>query len=157
MKITEKLLWKYIEGDCTTEECFTIEQALEVDSTLKKEWLERKILHQMMEKQELKSPSMRFTKNVMESLPRLYDYSISKKQLRPFLWVVLGSSLIILLLAIFSNTTADNSSIMKWLPNGNAMSSFFLQDQLLFVGLAMGAVAVLLLLDQFMQKRLKIS
>ncbi|MEL6944975.1 MAG: hypothetical protein AAFO82_20150, partial [Bacteroidota bacterium] len=88
MKITEELLWKYIEGNCTDAEQMAVKQALEDDVDLKKEWLERKILHQMMEKQELESPSMRFTKNVMESLPKLSNYAITSKQLRPFFLVI---------------------------------------------------------------------
>lgn len=157
MKVTEELLWKYIEGNCTNTERLTVQQALETDVNLKKEWLERKILHQMMEKQELESPSMRFTKNVMESLPKLSNYAITSKQLRPFFLVVLGSFLVIVLLSLFAETPTDDSSIKQWIPNGEAMSQIFLQDQFLFVGLALGAVTALLLIDQLMQKRLKFS
>ena len=71
MKITEETLWNYIEGNCTEAERLSVEQALKTDVGLKKEWLERKILHEMMEQQELESPSMRFTKNVMEALPKI--------------------------------------------------------------------------------------
>ena len=157
MKITEELLWIYIEGNCTDAERLTIEQDLEADVNLKKEWLERKILHQMMEKQELESPSMRFTKNVMESLPKLSNYAITRKQLRPFFLVVLGSFLVIVLLSFFGETSTDNAAIKQWIPDGESISQVFLQEQFLFVGLALAAVAVLLLIDQLMQRRLKIN
>ncbi|MEL6720048.1 MAG: hypothetical protein AAFP82_15150 [Bacteroidota bacterium] len=159
MKITEELLWKYIEGNCTDAEQMAVKQALEDDVDLKKEWLERKILHQMMEKQELESPSMRFTKNVMESLPKLSNYAITSKQLRPFFLVIFGSLLAIVLLSVSTEAPPpiEDSPIKQLVPNGEAISSFFLQDQLLFVGLALGAVAILLLIDQVMQRRMEIN
>ena len=157
MKVTEELLWKYIVEDCTDAERLTIEQALATNTDLKKEWLERKILHQMMEKQELESPSMRFTKNVMESLPKLSNYSITIKNLRPFLLATLGSLTAIVLLSFFIETPTNDSSIQQWLPDSTRMSQVFLQDQFLFIGLAMGAIAVLLLIDQLAQRQLKIN
>ncbi|MEM6697698.1 MAG: hypothetical protein AAF806_28810 [Bacteroidota bacterium] len=157
MKVTEELLWKYIESDCTDAERLTIEQALATDADLKKEWLERKILHQMMEKPELESPSMRFTKNVMESLPKLSNYAITRKNLRPFFLVVLGSFFTIILCSLFIETPVENAATQQWMSNAEKVSQVFLQDQFLFVGLAMGAVAILLLVDQIAQRRLRIS
>ncbi|MEM8525650.1 MAG: hypothetical protein AAGG68_13495 [Bacteroidota bacterium] len=157
MKITEEILWNYIEGNCNEAERLRVEKALKTDVNLKKEWLERKLLHEIMEKQELESPSMRFTKNVMEALPKMSNYAITKKQLRPFLFVILGSFLLITFLSVFIETPADNSTLEQFNSSAQAMSSFFLQEQVLFIGLALGAVSVLLLLDQFLQKRLKIN
>ncbi|MEL6942089.1 MAG: hypothetical protein AAFO82_05420, partial [Bacteroidota bacterium] len=73
--------------------------------------------------------------------------------------VIFGSLLAIVLLSVSTEAPPpiEDSPIKQLVPNGEAISSFFLQDQLLFVGLALGAVAILLLIDQVMQRRMEIN
>ena len=45
MKITEQLLWRYIDQDCTAEEANAIEQAIKTDATVKEEYLKLLSFH----------------------------------------------------------------------------------------------------------------
>lgn len=67
------LIWRFIDGDCDEAEQAAILKRLEEDTTFKQALEESQHLDKAFVELELEQPSMRFTTNVMENLPTLYE------------------------------------------------------------------------------------
>src|ERR1041385_1461082 len=65
-------LWDYIDGNINTPERSNIENLWAADADLKSRYQELLELHQMVQSNQLDSPSMRFGKNVMEKIASLH-------------------------------------------------------------------------------------
>ena len=153
MCIRDRLLWKYIEGNCDEAERQLVEKAFANDKTLKHEWHERRLLHESMKEIELEIPSMRFTQNVMDMLPQRYAYSISKRGLINLLILVIGLGLITLIGLVFSKpptpTGTVNSIWQDYFSSGESLNQLLFSDNLFFLGLIMTAFLLLYALDKF--------
>ena len=67
----EERLWDYIDGLSSTAERSAIEQMIAENREWQEKYSELLNIHTMMQETELESPSMRFSKNVMEDIARL--------------------------------------------------------------------------------------
>src|SRR5258705_7519981 len=68
----EERLWDYIDGTSSANETPGIEKLLESNIEWKTKYHELLEAHQLMQSAELESPSMRFSKNVMEEIAKLH-------------------------------------------------------------------------------------
>ena len=68
----EERLWDYIDGTSSANEIPGIEKLLENNIEWKAKYHELLEAHQLMRSAELESPSMRFSKNVMEEIAKLH-------------------------------------------------------------------------------------
>jgi hypothetical protein len=68
----EERLWDYIDGASSANEKSSIEKLLESNFEWKNKYQELLEVHQLMRSTELESPSMRFSKNVMEEISKLH-------------------------------------------------------------------------------------
>jgi hypothetical protein len=68
----EERLWNFIDGTSSIEEKSSIEKLLESNLDWKSKYHELLEVHQLVQSTELDSPSLRFSKNVMEEIARLY-------------------------------------------------------------------------------------
>lgn len=82
----DELIWKYLDGHCDAAEKAAFEQRLATDPSFKKAFEERQALDQGFQSLTLEEPSMRFTTNVMENLPVLYQQLPARQLLGP-VWV----------------------------------------------------------------------
>ncbi len=82
----DELIWKYLDGHCDAAEKAAFEQQLATDPSFKKAFEERQTLDQGFQSLTLEEPSMRFTTNVMENLPVLYQKLPARQLLGP-VWV----------------------------------------------------------------------
>ena len=74
----EKKIWEYIDGVCSeTDKAFVLQQLSE-NITWKIKYAELVSLHEILAKEELEMPSLRFTKNVMEEIAK-YQVSPATK------------------------------------------------------------------------------
>lgn len=80
------LIWRFIDGDCDEAETKALLQRIEEDPDFKQAVEERRQLDQAFVDLELEQPSMRFTTNVMENLPSLYQQLPTRDLLGPS-WV----------------------------------------------------------------------
>ena len=69
----EILIWKYLDGLCDPAEKEEVEKRLLNDEKFKLALEQRSTLHKGLEGMEPEQPSMRFTLNVMENLPEMYN------------------------------------------------------------------------------------
>ena len=68
----EERLWDYIDGTSSASEKTTIEKLLEMNLEWKARYHELLEVHQLMQSTELESPSLRFSKNVMDEIAKLH-------------------------------------------------------------------------------------
>lgn len=68
----EERLWEYIDGRSTLQERSVIEQLLQTNLEWKTKYQELLDVHQLLQSTELETPSMRFSKNVMEKIAQLH-------------------------------------------------------------------------------------
>ena len=80
------LIWRFLDGDCDEAESKALLQRMADDPDFKQAVEERKQLDEVFGTLELEQPSMRFTTNVMENLPVLYQQLPTKHLLGPA-WV----------------------------------------------------------------------
>lgn len=67
----ESRLWNYIDGTASEQDKTVIGQLLESDKAWKSKYHELLQVHRLLQSSELESPSLRFTKNVMEEIARM--------------------------------------------------------------------------------------
>jgi len=75
----EQQLWSYIDGFSSREEKTAIEKLLETNLEWKNKYHELLQLNQLLRSSELEQPSMRFTKNVMDTIAK-YHIAPATKQ-----------------------------------------------------------------------------
>ena len=68
----EERLWNYIDGTGAGAERSAIEQLLQSNAEWKAKYQELLAINELLQSSELESPSMRFTKNVMEEIAKLH-------------------------------------------------------------------------------------
>ncbi len=68
----EERLWEFIDGHSSLEEKTVIEKLLQTDAEWKAKYSELIEVNEMLQSSELESPSMRFTKNVMEEISKMH-------------------------------------------------------------------------------------
>lgn len=96
MKSQEEQMWDHLDGAASAEERAALEQALQNDEQLQREWSLRHKLNEGLSNLEAEQPSLRFTQNLMERLPKLYQLIqikplIGKNWIRAYLAVFLLS------------------------------------------------------------------
>jgi len=80
------LIWKYIDGDCTTLEVQYVEDQIEANPNFNKEWKQKLVLHETLKEIETHQPSMRFVMNVMDALPAT-NFGLRIAPLVPKRWI----------------------------------------------------------------------
>jgi len=75
----EQKLWEYIDGISTTEEKSSIEKLLESNLDWKNKYNELLQVNQLLKSSELEQPSLRFTKNVMDSIAKYHIAPATKE------------------------------------------------------------------------------
>ena len=73
MKSREEKWWEQLDGDASPEERAELEKALKSDEQAQREYALRRKLHEELQGLEPEQPSLRFTQNLMERLPKLYQ------------------------------------------------------------------------------------
>ena len=68
----EERLWNFIDGTVAADEKTVIEKLLETDSEWKVKYNELIHVNEMLKSFELESPSLRFSKNVMEEIAKFH-------------------------------------------------------------------------------------
>jgi len=158
MKKSE-LLWKYIDGACSPEEIAQAESLLAEDPEFKREWALRLKLHRQLQQQQLEQPSLRFARNVMDRLPRLYR----KLDIRPLispLWqkvfAGLAGAFLLAYFALVFNVVETAGPGSSQIPEVQAfidtLTGLPMQAMSILLALSFGYI-LLTFLDQQLKKR----
>src|SRR5258706_8371052 len=83
----ENRLWDYIDGTSSANEKSAIEKLLEMNLEWKTKYHELLEVHQLMQSTELESPSLRFSKNVMDEIAKLHIAPATKNYInKKIIW-----------------------------------------------------------------------
>jgi hypothetical protein len=83
----EERLWNFIDGTVSAHEKTTIEQLLQQDSEWKAKYSELLQVNELLQSSELESPSLRFSKNVMEDIAKLHIAPAAKSYInKKIIW-----------------------------------------------------------------------
>lgn len=94
----EDRLWDYIDGVTNAEEKSAIEKLIETNLEWQRTYRELLETHQLMNSSELETPSMRFTKNVMEEIAKYHVAPATSSYInKKVIWGVGGFFIIMIL------------------------------------------------------------
>lgn len=161
LKITEELLWAYVEGSLPEKQCGRLESALEQDEQARQRLKEIRLLSSALQDMETEAPSMRFAANVMEAWDQeLETLSASLKAPlqthtdKRIVWGIAAVLLVclallfgMLLAAVPAGTFRYEQQIV------HAVSGFFLNKQLAWYFLGLTTILLLVLAERFLHYR----
>src|SRR5450631_541717 len=160
----EHRIWEFIDGHCSPSEKAAIIQNLTDNPILKSKYDELKSIHDMLQKEELDMPSLRFTKNVMEEISRYQVAPATKNYINKNVIRGISSFFLVMIIGLIIYFVGQ----IHWNGNstGNLVPAFTLEaDKLnwskmlnntyvnIFIGI--NTILGLILLDKYMQGRKK--
>jgi hypothetical protein len=158
----EKQIWEFIDGRCSDAESIFIKHQLLENPVWSDKYNELMRMHEMLQKEDLEVPSLRFTKNVMEEISRppvtaaakIYINKHVTRGIFAFFLVMIGGLLIYFvgqmhwssqptgtLLPAFS----ENANKLNW---GKMLTGTYVN---IFIGIS--AMLGLILLDKYLQTK----
>jgi hypothetical protein len=160
----EQRIWEFIDGLCSAEEKNVIARNLEENPLWRKTYQELMSVHQILQKEELEMPSLRFTKNVMEEISRYHVAPATKNYINKNVIRGIGSFFLVMILGLliyFFRQIHWNSS-----PTGTLIPTFnldadklnwgkMLNNTYLNIFIGINTILSLILLDKYMQGRKK--
>jgi uncharacterized protein YfkK (UPF0435 family) len=162
----EHRIWEYIDGNCSPSERAAIAQNLADHSIWKSKYNELMSIHDMLQKEELEMPSLRFTKNVMEEISRYKVAPATKSYINKnvirgissfFLVMILG--LIIYFIGqIHWSSSSTGHLVPAFNLDANKLNwSKILNNTYVNIFIGINTILGLILLDKYMQGKKKDS
>jgi hypothetical protein len=154
----EMLIWDFIDGNCNETEQLRIGALIASDSEWKQKFEELSAMHQNISP-ELEQPSMRFTKNVMDTIAKTQIAPATKKYINQyvvrgiaaFFIISIGS---ILAYALFTTNwnSAPSSSLSRLNLSQLHLNGIF-NNNVIYMFILVNIVLGLLLIDSVFRKR----
>jgi hypothetical protein len=156
----EKLIWEYIDGHCSPDQKAVIAQHLSGDPVWQHKYAELNAIHELLRKEELEMPSLRFTKNVMEEIaqyqvaPATKNY-INKNVIRgiaAFFLIMIGGLFIYFIGQIHWNGSSTNHLIPAYSLDANKLNwSKMLNNEYVDIFIGINVILGLILVDKYFQ------
>jgi hypothetical protein len=156
----EKLIWEYIDGHCSTAEKAVITRHLAEDPVWRSRYSELMSIHEMLQKEELEMPSLRFTKNVMEEIalyqvaPATKNY-INKNVIRgitAFFLLMIGGLFIYFIGQIHWSSHSTNNLIPAYNLDAAKLNwSKLLNNTYVNIFVGINVILGLILVDKYLQ------
>ena len=157
-------LWEYIDGGCSLSEKAVIAQNIADDPLWQAKYNELMEIHQLLHKEELDMPSMRFTKNVMEEISRYQVAPATKNYINKnvirgisFFFLIMIAGLVIYFFGqLHWNSNSTSNLVPELNIDANKLNwSKMLNNTYVNIFIGINAMLALVLLDKFMQGRKK--
>lgn len=153
----------YLDGLCTEKEAREIEQKIATDTAWSKSFEDFSEIHRLLQSgQGLMEPSMRFTKNVMESIEGLHVAKPVRKYLNPWINRIFAGILVLFLGAclfyalVQTDWSSGNVTIPVKVPDvGNPLASIstFFDSQATLLFFAANMVLGMVLIDYRLKQK----
>jgi hypothetical protein len=156
----EERLWDYIDGTMPVSEKSVIEKLLQSDAAWRSKYNDLLELHQMVNSTGLDSPSMRFTRNVMEEITRLHIAPATKTYINKKIVWGIGFFFLTLLIGFLvygfgqMDWSSSESSTISENLNKVDLSKFF-KNTWVNVFMMINVVLGLVLLDNYLSNKRK--
>ena len=157
----ESRLWEYIDGLSTATERTVVESLIQSHLEWKQKYRELLEVHQLMHASELESPSMRFTKNVMEEITKHQIAPAAKTYIdKRVIWgIAIFFFTMIAGLLVYGfgqiNWSSSDGSIDKYISLDKIDYSKFFNNTFMNVFMMMNVILGLVLLDRWLANRRK--
>ena len=156
----EKLIWEYIDGHCTAAGKLVITRHLEEDPAWRIKYQELMSIHEMLLKEELEMPSLRFTKNVMEEIAQFHVAPATKNYINKnvirgimaFFLVMIGGLFIYFVGQIHWSSNSTGNLLPGYSLNANKVNwSILLNNTYVNIFIGINVILGLILVDKYMQ------
>jgi anti-sigma factor RsiW len=144
-------IWEYIDGQCSAATRLYVEQMIATDANWKSLYEQLKTIHMALPSAiELEEPSMRFSKNVMETIVRASVVTATRQYLNPIVIRLIAglfmiSIIVLILFALSTNQPVSSQPAFDFEPAFNSKTSTIL----IWVNVLTG----LLLLDSIIRRK----
>lgn len=158
----EERLWNFIDGTASASEKTVIEELVQSSTAWKNKYQELLEVNELMKSAELESPSLRFTKNVMEEISKLHIAPATKSYINNRIILGLGLFFITMIVGFlvygfgqvsFSGGGESESTLSKNL--GKVDFSRFFNNNWINAFMIINVVIGLFLLDNFLSNKRK--
>ena len=156
----EERLWNFIDGNTSAGERSVIEKLVESDTAWKAKYHELLEVSELIRSSELETPSLRFTKNVMEEISRIHIAPAAKIYInKKIIWGIAFFFIVVLIgflaygFGQMNWDAGDESSISKNISKID-ISKFF-NNTWVNVFMMINVVLGLFLLDNYLTKKRK--
>lgn len=158
----EKQIWEFIDGRCSdTEKAFIVQQLAE-NPVWNDKYRELLRVHELLRKEELEMPSLRFTKNVMDEIaqysvaPATRNY-INKNVIRgifAFFGIMIGGLFIYFVGQIHWSSQSTGSLLPGLSADANKLNwSKMLTSSYVNIFIGISAMLGLILVDKYLQTK----
>jgi hypothetical protein len=156
----EKIIWEYIDGHCSPAEKALIMQRLVEDPIWQGKYNELLGVHELLQKEELEMPSLRFTKNVMEEIAQFHVAPATKNYINKNVIRGIAAFFLVMITGLFiyfiGQIHWDNSSTNHLIPQytldtGKLNWSKMLNNTYVNIFIGINVILGLILVDKYMQ------
>ena len=158
----EKLIWEYIDGlGDETVKADTLKHISE-DPVWHSKYTELMNIHEMLQKEDLEVPSLRFTKNIMEEIAQLHVAPATKNYINKnvirgfaaFFLIMIGGLFIYFIGQIHWSSNSTGSLVPSYSLNANKINwSFLLNNTYVNIFIGINVILGLILIDKYMQRK----
>jgi hypothetical protein len=158
----EKLIWDFIDERCSPQDKEIITQRLAEDQLWKDSYLQLLGIHDMLKKDELEVPSLRFSKNIMEKIanyhvaPAANNY-INKNVIRlfaAFFLVMIVGLFIYFIGQIHWVDQSSNNLIPTFSQDANRLNwSRFLNNSYVNIFIGINIILALIVADKYFRRK----
>jgi hypothetical protein len=158
----ENQIWEFIDGHCSEAEKAFVLQQLADSAAWKSKYEELISVHEMLRKEELEMPSMRFTRNVMEEItqyqvaPATKNY-INKNVIRSifaFFLIMISGLLIYFIGQIHWSGQSTGTLVPAYSLDANKLNwGKMLNNSYVNIFIGISAILGLILVDKYLQTK----
>jgi len=156
----EERLWSYIDGVSGAEEKSAIEKLLQSNLEWQRKYRELLEIHELLHSSELEEPSMRFTRNVMESIAKYQIAPATKTYLNKRIIYGIGTFLVAMIVGFliygFGQTdwsAGGNTNVNLPVDLNKVDYSKFFNNTYVNIFMMINIVLGLGLLDRYLNKK----
>jgi hypothetical protein len=162
----EKLIWEFIDGHCGEDERAAITRHLAEDPVWADKYTELMQIHEMLQKEELEMPSLRFTKNIMEEIAQYHVAPATKNYINKNVIRGVAAFFLVMIAGLFIYLVGQihwsNNATSNLIPDYNLEASKLNWSKLInntYVNIFIGINAILglIFIDKYMRGRKKVT
>ena len=158
----ERLIWDFIDGRCSPEEKELITQRLVKDHLWKNRYSQLLNIHDMLSKEELELPSLRFTKNIMEEIAKYQVAPATKSYINKNVIRVFAAFFLLMIIGLFiyflgqihwANQSSDNLIPAYSLDANKLNWSKLLNNSYVNIFIGVNIFLGLILVDKYLREK----
>jgi hypothetical protein len=160
----EKLIWEYIDGRCDPAGKELVNRQLEEDPAWRIKLNELMNIHEILQKEELEMPSLRFTKTVMEEIARVHVAPATKNYINKniirgisaFFLAMIGGLLVYIIGQTHWNANSTSNLIPEYSLDANKLNwSKLLNNTYVNIFVGINIMLALILVDKYLRGKKK--